>query len=797
MKKIFTLVAALAVSAGLFTAQAKTVTVTTTSELTNALNGVGNAVGSVDSILVIPAGGESDVLTFSNTSCSWLAGTIYLIGATDYQPKINIRHQAASDTEGELSLICENLSLRYTSGNTASSGQIFYFTGYYTEIDSLIFRNCEFTDYPRTVIRFVPPVDHYEHISSTDSTAVYADGGYINYFEMSGCTIHDANIMSGNNWPIIYFGSMPYEIVFRNNTFYDLPYLKQIFSMNYINDETGRGDCEFTFENNSVLVGTSGGYTAFSIGSYLGQASIYTINNNLFLVPDYSYTDGSGNVLGTEDSPYSTSSTILSASYGLVTATNNVIEGYKPWSAGNQKDDDGEYTWLATDTTGNYTMEDVSLAWDDFFDRESRTFSLLKSDPIYTAGTDGTFIGAESMYVDEFDATAAVNVSVSGSSFASVTISPEQSIYFVGDEITLSVDLHEGLATFTGWSDGVTDMTRTVVLEGDLDLVANVVSEDFELVWDFDVITKNNQALTIPLAADHAASEENPGSFGVMTVEHSEDGVTYADTLACDSRNNKSYPYNGEDAVTFPAALVRVTLNADSVEAQVLAQTGMSAEDLAATNGTENETYAYLTSGCCPYPDYTYITFSTKGMSGITVSSVILSEARNFSVTNLEWSLDNVTYETLNSVQIDALGTAWLDLNATLPSGADDQEIVYVRWIGDNNYPIIGAGMSGTTDNHLRCYNTYMFIGNIKVVAEEGGAAVEEIEAALPVAFSIAQSGNQVTVSGADAATVELFAANGALVASTPVVEGQATLTIPGRGVYYVRAGKEAKAVIF
>lgn len=83
-----------------------------------------------------------------------------------------------------------------------------------------------------------------------------------------------------------------------------------------------------------------------------------------------------------------------------------------------------------------------------------------------------------------------------------------------------------------------------------------------------------------------------------------------------------------------------------------------------------------------------------------------------------------------------------------------------------------------------RKYYTYQFIGNIKVTAETGGAAIEELEAEAGAALVVAQNGNQVTVSNAEAATVELYAANGALIASQAVIDDDGNLQLACFTVY-------------
>lgn len=773
MKKIFTLAAAFMATALSFQAAADSWVVTTSAEFTAALGNLGRVQGAMDTIFVNPE--SADVVISSGTYKTVpTAGKFWVIGVPeDFRPIVQLRFDAADPTEpnSDLSMIFENLHLQYTGGKTATSGQLIYFNGKYADMDTLAFRNCEISNYPRTIYRSVTP---------KDADGNYTKAGTVNYFEMSDCLVHDANLANmKNNWAAIYFGQIPIDVVFRNNTFYDLPDIKAIFTMNYISDDNGRSAGIFTFENNTLMVAANS-YDVISVGSYMGPGSEFHINNNLFLWPDW--TD-EYNLEQTRKPKILTSSEAV-----LVYAANNVIEGYDNWIAGNVKDaDTGEYAWISADTTDNYTMATAELAWDDFYDRYNKDFSLLKSYNIYTAGEDiegnPTYIGDGRWYLDEFPQKAAVNVSIEGgSTTATVTIQPEKAIYFVGDEISISIDLHDGLNTFMGWSDGVSTMNRTITLTGDLNLTANVVSADYEMLWDFCQLKDgNNKTVTLPFASNHAANAGNPGAFGIMT--YSADALAYVDTTGCQSRNNKAYDYNGQDSTLFMAALLRSRLDSVTVDQ----------EEAAA--GYKEE----LTKACCPNPDYSYITFSTKGMTGVKVSAVLLAEARMHKTTKMEYSLDNATWNTLTTVTIDSVGDCWRDAIATLPAAAENQDVVYVRWIGDVDSPIVGPGMAGTDKGAKpvsRKYYTYQFIGNIKVTAEAGGSAIEEAQAET-AALVVAQSGDQVTVSNAEAATVEVYAANGALITSEAVVNGAATVTLPAHGVYYIKAGKDAKAVVY
>lgn len=805
MKKFFTLAAAFMATAVSFQATAGHWVVKDKAEFTSAWGGLGNTIGSRDTIVIAPET-EGEIINVGSIKMK-KAGKIWLIGATDDIDNLSglavgfdgekqtlegldeeqQKNDYGTEIGSDLSVYFENLSLHFRNGVTATSGHIFYFKQMYADMDSVVFRHCEICDSPRGLYRLEPK-------SYMDGdTKVYYPGGSINYFEISDSKIHNIFATEGNGWSLIYPGQKVYEVLLKNNTFYDMPYIQSIFRMGYFTNAEDLASGLFNVYNNTIMLHSGRDCNYFWLDGFVGADTKVNLYNNFILTPDW---DDDLNLTSTNTNV----SKIVKMTMGMVTAQSNVIEGHAPWSAGNNKDEEtGDPSWIVADTTDNYTLAALEMTMDNFYDRNNKDFSLLKSDKSYTSGVkldeyhevvvgEKSYIGDGRWYLDQFPTKAAVNVAINGSTTATLKIEPEKAIYFVGDEITLTLDLHDGLNTFTGWSDGSTELTRTVTLTGDLNLTANVVSANYEMLWDFCQLKDgNNKTLTLPLAANHAASAENPGTFGIMTVEHSADKATYADTTSCQTRNNKAYIYNGsKEPVLFMAALLRTRLDSVVVEQEEKA-TGYKGE---------------LTNACCKNPDYYYIKFSTKGMTGVKVASVILAEARMHKTTKVEYSLDNKTYNTLTTVTIDSVGDAWRDANITLPAAAENQDAVYVRWIGDTESPIVGPGMAGTDKDGngypvSRKYYTYQFIGNIKVTAETGGAAIEELEAEAGAALVVAQNGNQVTVSNAEAATVELYAANGALVASQAVIDGTATITLPAHGVYYIKAGKDAKAVVY
>ena len=198
MKKIFTLAAAFMATALSFQAAADSWVVTTSAEFTTALSSLGRKIGARDTIFVKPE--SADVVISSGTYKTVpTAGKFWVIGVpTDFKPILQLRFDAEAGTEkgSDLSMIFENVHLQFTGGNTASSGQIFYWNAKYCDMDTLAFRNCEISNYPRTLYRSVPPFHDEDGDGkyNSDNGDYYLEGGSINYFEMVGCQVHDANI---------------------------------------------------------------------------------------------------------------------------------------------------------------------------------------------------------------------------------------------------------------------------------------------------------------------------------------------------------------------------------------------------------------------------------------------------------------------------------------------------------------------------------------------------------------------------------------------------------------------------
>ncbi len=695
MKKRFTLFMLVAFCISLATMARNTV-VSSSAEFGNAWG----ALTDGDTISFAPG-----LMNIGNRTLPATGGTFTFRSQYDHPDSMAIVQLQISGVNTEegitTGLIFENLHLQYRSPSS-TSGQIIYFNKVYADISIVAFRNCEISQSVRSLIRTVKPSD----IPATDSTEAveYTSSGDLEYLEMTDCIVHNTFASSSHNWPLLYFGHLPIEVYIARNTFYDMPYNKSIFTMNYAVPELGR-NAEITFENNTVCItGPTQGIVV--TGTYLGQESEFNFHNNLFLVPYWE------NDLNLHDSLYS-APRIISCRYGIINASHNLVEGYARWESGQNIDaETGDGAFLALDTMPQYTMADLELSWSDFLNPEGGDYSYMYNIPLATAGSDGGPIGdprwvmtfadpknltlvsnaegavvtpamgvyesgtevtisasevvgftfqnwqdtlgnvvsAENPYT--FNITSdtylvayyeellsrAITIRLNGTNTATYSLSPAREIYYVGDEVTITVNAHY-LNDFLGWSDGSKELSRSFVVANDTTIVANFRQYPYMLAWDFCQLTANNTRFS-SLEANHYVNEANKGEMNYVT----------GDTLAADfqTRNNK---FTAEGKELHYSALRRTpAANFDN-------------------------------------PDYLFVTFSTLGYTGITVKSAIASDNCVHLVQKMQYSLNGTDYidfavDTLPSAEAD-WNQVWFPLQGTLPKEAQNREEVYVRWIAD------------------------------------------------------------------------------------------------------------------
>lgn len=699
MKK-FTLIALVAMFLlpSAMKAESFTTEVSTKSELTSAFSLIGTGAAG-ETYEIILTNDVTDPISFGGHTTAITNGRVVIrSNETDYDkmPILLIGFNGITTVEGDygqqMSLIFENINLQYYKGNTASSGQIIYYTGVDASLDTVAFRHCELTNTPRTIYRSVPAIDENgDYITKS-----------IDVLEMVGCRLHDNNISSGNNWFSFVVGQFINTITFKDNLIYDIPYSKGVWQMSYVSD-TGAAPT-VTFENNSVFVAANKslatkGFNVLSPGNILGPAATYTINNNIFIGPEKGVR-----ILVNDTCGYDGSTKILNVSEGcLVYASNNVIDTvtYKPWEAESQVE---KGNWLYYEIANDYLPAEAGFtSWEAgevFQDPERSYYYMLTSSPAYTMGVDGTYLGASCMYVDEFPVEAVVDITIDGPSYIDYTITPTKEVYYVGDEITITLNDHNSyyrtFNVFNGWSDGNTETTRTLTIEGDTKLSASF-SETLPMIAAFDLssITGSSKPSTYSAELYYNMDE----AYQAVATAYAYDTLTTAYAIEnFETRTNKF----GEDA--------------EEIQMPILSRrTAAAVKEVAR--------------------DYAEFKIKTTGFSGINFSCFVGTDNNAAKIQALDYSTDGSTWERVASVELT--NGVWYELAGTLPESADDKDSIYVRVIGDLTdghivTPDTAGGLVDDSGNEIESAylstDAFEYIGNILITAETN-SGIREITA--------------------------------------------------------------------
>lgn len=709
-----------------------TKTVTNKTEFMSAWTSIGAGVAGETYEIVCdwPAESPVNIGNINKGNAGQHAGRIVIrSNQTDYDkmPAMLIGFDFSSDfgANDHFSLIFENVNLQYRAGAYASSGQIVYQnkkSQLYT--DTIAFRNCDLNNFARTLFRSVPN-GTYE--------------GVLDWLEMTNCRIHNGNLLSGNNWYLLYPGTPVNHVKIEGNLIYDLPYSQGVFQVTKAGDTGVAATVEFN--KNTVLIARSNvpedastkgnRFTVANTSNNLGASAIYYFNDNIFLAPK------AGQHLSPEG--YAEGATVLlSCDGGILSESNNVIDNtyYKGWVEGNS-DAEGNSKFTAEMIGGMDQRPDITpeaagftswTAGDVFQDAENSFYSVLKTHKAYTAGfatytdasgqsvsMDGTQLGARKMYVDAFPVKAAVNVTVNGGQFVSYTLLPEKPAYYVGDEVTIKLNDHNSyyrtFNKFNGWSDGSTETTRTITLTGDLNLTANYEAMG-NVISAFDFVGaagNNNTTYDANLYVDEAhkavAYELVADTVGLG------DGTVAAPFVMKSTKDNTDYKFQmrpakfGEDAAEQQMGVMSRRTPA------VAHQTGQ-------TNGAVFEV-------------------STKGYNTVNFSAYVGTDNFAFKKQKAEYSFDGITWTKFAEVELVGREASfggvtgqlfgWAELNAALPASAANKDKVYVCIISDPSSEAMINAAAGTIDT--KTADAFEYVGNVLFSSNDTVDAIQTVEA--------------------------------------------------------------------
>lgn len=629
----------------------------------------------------------------------------------DLMPQLQIAFEWSADasktTVGQdqaASVIIENLNIVGNGSYVIDNRRSVF-------IDTVALRRCDIHDNVRSVLRF--DGDRQEDGLTRAEMQIHC-------IEVSECKIHGQAQASGDNWSIFRTFMPLSKFIIKDCIFYDMPYTKGLWETRDKNE----AQTQVIFQNNMVLVGEnkdmhSGGFTVLGAGANIAPGSQFFIYNNIFAGPKAGY-----NIFDSY-----TGTKITNAAGAMVLARNNVIdnETYMPLAdlqtyLSGLEDGTSTLIWGDGFTDDNIALSSVTdFSWATgatFQDPSHNLYNMLKTNPWYTAGrydatdpvgmggTDlgATYIGPSIAYVDEFPTPAAVNVAIEGPSYISYTISPERDLYYLGDEITITLNNGSNnyltnLNTFEGWSDGVKELSRTETLTGDLNLTAkftdnrNVVS-----AFTLNGITKNADLASY--SAD-VYLDMDPSFQSVVYA------VTVDTTLATGTQDSPFHYHNG-------------TLQARSEkfgeDPQELRMPILSRRTPAIAKG-ELRDMAVFAIPC-------------KGITDLHVSCYVGSDNNAMGNQIMEYSNDSTTWTKVGELAPDNLleNLKWKKLEADLPNDGKDK--VWVRVYGDvTSEPVCtpdeGIGMVIDGEINHEVYDVtdgFEYIGSILITGNTSKA---------------------------------------------------------------------------
>ena len=660
------------------------------------------------------------------------------------------------------SLVFENVKLRPrkdTGSYIVSNKNKDNFYG----MDSVVFRNCDISNC-RAIYR--------EENQGTDGVFT---PHHIKRFIFEGNRAYET-VLATNSMPRFYFVAIPDYLEMHNNIFYDMPYSKELIGFH----KTAKSEntaSTFHIYNNTFLLsswssnGTKNKFTVVNAGTNVDPNSIFNFYNNLFLGEEKGLQVGGleNDTVEIADSAMTlvcnTTSEVdgvqVSEPKGFLTTYNNYYSTYylSPVRKGME----------AFDVCEDLNIADYPFSFDMFYDADKSLYTVEKGNSagLFTAGADAvldmnnnpafaipTCVGAPMMYVDEFPVKVDVKVTINGSNSATYTITPEKAEYYKGDEVTITLNARNSyyrtFNTFTGWSDGNTDLERSIVLGADgLDLTANFESAmtNVAAAWDFSSNPSSNSKVSSVLAEyGNLAGVATIKAFVADTTGIGNVATTYTTTTEdveagkADASGTKlSQAYNaatGNYEILGVAYAKRATEAVPYVAGSFETRSNKFGED-------ETEKQMAIISMRTPRNtrdynrNYAVIELPAAKLSNIQVDYFIGTDNNASKNQKLYYSLDGENYTEIADAAVELTNGQWSNVQATLPAACNNAEKVYIKIQGQINNGDTAENIvytpqtSSFNPEKIFDNDVFEYIGNILITADGAtGVVVTEADAA-------------------------------------------------------------------
>ena len=362
---------------------------------------------------------------------------------------------------------------------------------------------------------------------------------------------------------------------------------------------------------------------------------------------------------------------------------------------------------------------------------------------------DGNVVSTEAKFKYTVDAAAELTanfeqintyelkIAVDGTNDYMVKINPAPTVidnkymYEEGTTVELTADQYDGLVTFTNWSDGTTNSTKSVSMTENVEVTANYAETDIIAGWDF----------------------YNSGSNGRVADFHSADNESAALTLV----------------------KTGTTETSGWLDKSTMAGGGYESFKGAATNWRTGSQDGDVGNW------HWQTKVNAEAFQNINVQFQMMYSYNAYQTYNAEYSLDGETWVNFGSITMTSAKTA-ASFSESLPEVCNNKANLWIRMIADKTSSVAGAA-SKNDGNTLAMF----FITGTEQLQNDGVAPVVVSTVPAKGATGASATGKIVLtfdekVKVADEATASL---NG--VALTPSVSGK-TITFAYKGLDYSTA---------
>ena len=279
----------------------------------------------------------------------------------------------------------------------------------------------------------------------------------------------------------------------------------------------------------------------------------------------------------------------------------------------------------------------------DFVNWTDAAGTVLSTDPqfVYTVNSDAA-LTANFRQVETYE----LALTIDGTNDYMVNVSPAPTVvegkkmYEAGQAVQLSANQYVGLVTFTNWSDGDTNASKLIAMDGDVTLTAFYSEADIIAGWDFFLAGNSGRK------ADFASEENQSAALSLVNTATGETNSWL---------DKSTEAANGYESFTGAA----VNWRDGSKEGDVGNwhwQTVLNAE----------------------------------AFTDINVQFQMLYNYNAYQRYNAEYSLDGETWTNFGTISMTAAKSA-VSFSKMLPAAANNQASLYLRLIADKTSSVDGS----------------------------------------------------------------------------------------------------------